>query len=188
MKTYRKFKTSGSILAILFMVIFGNLSVLANSPAETKADKTIVEIATSNIDFSILVEALVKADLVDALSAEGTFTVFAPTNEAFKTLFKTLGVNGISDLTKDQLTPILLYHVLGSKVMASAVSTGTVSTLNKDASLEVKASKMGVKINNRSNVVTTDIEATNGVIHIIDAVLMPATPKKSTAKKSSSCN
>jgi transforming growth factor-beta-induced protein len=170
------------------MVIFGNLSVMANNPADTKASKTIVQIATSNNDFSILVEALVKADLVNALNNKGAFTVFAPTNQAFTNLFKTLGVNGISDLTKEQLIPILLYHVVDGKVLASDVKTGTVPTLNEKSSLEIIKSMKGVMINNNSNVVTTDIEATNGVIHVIDAVLMPATPEKTASKKKSSCN
>ena len=81
--------------------------------AETKGtNSTIVEIAVANEDFSILVEALVKADLVEALNASGPYTVFAPTNDAFNALFASLGVNGVDELTKEQLQPILLYHVV----------------------------------------------------------------------------
>lgn len=171
-------------LTLLFTISF--TSVKAFTPV--KAKKTIVEIAVSNDDFSILVEALSKAELVDALNSDGPFTVFAPTNDAFESLFKEIGVSGINDLTKDQLTPILLYHVVNGKVMASSVSTGMVPTLNKDASLDVQASRKGVTLNTNSTVVTTDIEASNGVIHVINAVLMPSSPKKTASSKSSSCN
>merc|ERR1711879_490297 len=188
MKTSSRIKTTRTFLAMLLIAVFGNLSVFANSPSEANADKTIVQIATSNNDFSILVDALAKAELVNALNNKGAFTVFAPTNDAFKSLFKTLGVNCINDLTKEQLTPILLYHVVDGKVMASDVKTGMVPTLNDKASLDIKKSMKGVKINKSSNVVSTDIAASNGVIHVIDAVLVPTTPAKSTAKKKSSCN
>lgn len=176
-----------SVLLIMIMSLAVSTS-FASAPA--KAKQSIVEIAVSTDDFSILVEALSKAELVDALSGDGPFTVFAPTNKAFENLFTKLGVEGISDLTKDQLTPILLYHVVSGKVMAKSVKTGEVPTLNKDANLMVVASKEGVKINGSSNIVTTDVKATNGVIHIIDAVLVPASPKKASksSAKGGGCN
>ena len=146
---------------------------------------TVVEIASSDAQFSILVDAVVKAKLVDALNAAGPYTVFAPTNTAFNNLFASLGVNGIDDLTAEQLTPILLYHVVSGEVMAADVKTGKVPTLNKDAELDVKVSKKGVKIDNKSNVIVTDIEATNGVIHVIDAVLIPSSDDSASASKSS---
>jgi transforming growth factor-beta-induced protein len=134
---------------------------------------SVVNHAINNPDFSILVEAVVKAGLVDALSAEGPFTVFAPTNAAFTNLFSALGVSGIADLTAEQLTPILLYHVVSGNVLASQVSTGSVPTLKEGSSIDVVASAMGVKLNNSSNVVATDVQGSNGVIHAIDAVILP---------------
>ena len=91
---------------------------------------TVVQIAASNPDFSILVEAVTKAGLAGALSAEGPFTVFAPTNEAFKALFKQLGVSSVKDLTAEQLTPILTYHVVSGKVMSTDLTNTSVATLN----------------------------------------------------------
>src|SRR5210317_1345948 len=91
------------------------------APTPMPQEKNIVETAQSLPQFSILVEAVVKAGLVDALSAEGPYTVFAPTNDAFNMLFDQLGVNGVEDLTAEQLTPILLYHVLGAEVKAANV-------------------------------------------------------------------
>jgi transforming growth factor-beta-induced protein len=134
------------------------------------ANSTVVEIAVNNPDFSILVEAVSKAGLVDALSAEGPFTVFAPTNDAFKSLFSQLGVSGVKDLTAEQLTPILTYHVVSGKVMSTDLSNTSVATLNGQK-IKIDLSS-GVKIND-SNVVAADIEGKNGVIHVIDSVLLP---------------
>ncbi|MEJ2594576.1 MAG: fasciclin domain-containing protein [bacterium] len=134
---------------------------------------TIVDLALSNGNFSILVEAVLKAGLVDALNADGPYTVFAPTNDAFEALFEELEVSGISDLTSEALTPILLYHVLNGNVTSSMVSTGSVPTLNEDAQLNITASEAGVTINENSNVVAVDVQGTNGVIHAIDKVLLP---------------
>lgn len=188
MKNISIFKTTTAIFSVLLITLFANLSVNANNNASAAtANKTIVEIATSEKDFSILTEALVKADLVDALNQSGELTVFAPTNKAFKDLFNELGVDGVSDLTKKQLTPILLNHVLKGKVMASDVTTGEVPTLNEKSSLDIKKSKDGVKINKSANVIKTDISASNGVIHVIDAVLVPSKAKKSSSSSNGSC-
>lgn len=187
MKNRSNFKATQAIFAVLFITLLGNLSVFANNPSDASANKTIVEIATAEEDFSILTEALVKADLVDALNQPGELTVFAPTNDAFNKLFSKLGVDGVSDLSKKQLTPILLNHVVKGKVMASDVKTGEVSTLNEKSSININKSTDGVKINKSSNVIKTDIQASNGVIHVIDGVLVPAKPEKSSSNTNSAC-
>lgn len=129
--------------------------------------------AINNPDFSILVQAVVKAGLVDALNSAGPFTVFAPTNEAFNNLFSVLGVSGIDDLTAEQLTPILLYHVVPANVLASQVTSGNVPTLKEGSTISIKVNNMGVKLNESSNVIATDVQGSNGVIHAIDAVILP---------------
>lgn len=134
---------------------------------------TVVDIAIQNPDFSILVQAVVKAGLVDALSAAGPFTVFAPTNQAFEQLFSALQVAGIDDLSADDLTPILLYHVVQGNILASEVASGSVPTLNDDANIEIEVSGMGVKLNGSANVVATDVQGANGVVHVIDQVILP---------------
>jgi transforming growth factor-beta-induced protein len=149
-------------------------------PQGQPTQKSIVEIATSDANFSILVDALSKADLVNALSGDGPFTVFAPTNDAFEMLFDKLNVNGIEDLSAEALTPILLYHVVGAKAMSSDLSTGYYETLSAatpdDKGMVIYAMvNNGVMINNSVNVVTADIEASNGVIHVIDEVILPPT-------------
>ena len=133
----------------------------------------VVSHAINNPNFSILVQAVVKAGLVDALSGAGPFTVFAPTNDAFNALFASLGINGIDDLTAEQLTPILLYHVVPGNVLASQVTSGNVPTLKEGSTISIIADGMGVKLNATSNVVATDVQGTNGVIHAIDAVILP---------------
>jgi transforming growth factor-beta-induced protein len=140
---------------------------------EKKSETTagsVVDIAVANPDFSILVEAVTKADLAGALSADGPFTVFAPTNEAFNALFKQLGVSGIKDLTAEQLTPILTYHVVAGKVMSTDLSNTSVATLNGQK-IKIDISN-GVHIN-ESKVTAADISGKNGVIHVIDRVLIP---------------
>ncbi len=140
-----------------------------SNPVDSEGS-TVVEIAVSNPDFSILVEAVTKADLAGALSADGPFTVFAPTNEAFNNLFSRLEVSGIKDLTAEQLTPILTYHVVSGKVMSTDLTNTSLATLN-GKKIKIDLSD-GVKIND-SNVTAADILGKNGVIHVIDKVLIP---------------
>ncbi len=165
---------------IVIALTFGMTTVLANSPGKT-SKMNIVEIASADAQFSILVDAVVKAELVDALSAAGPYTVFAPTNDAFNDLFKSLGVNGIDDLSKEQLKPILLYHVVEGEVWSKDISSGKVATLNNTASIDVEVMKNTVKIN-KSKVVAADIDASNGVIHVIDKVLIPEVKTSSKSK------
>ena len=155
--------------ALMVVLTFG--TTFTTKADNNASSSTVVEIAVSNPDFSILVDAVKKAGLVNALSADGPFTVFAPTNEAFKTLFSQLGVSGIKDLTAEQLTPILTYHVVSGKVMSTDLSNTTVPTLNEKHKLKVDLTD-GVKINS-SKVVAADISGKNGVIHVIDKVLIP---------------
>ncbi len=143
-----------------------------------KADKTIVETAIANKDFSTLVELLKEADLVEALSGEGPFTVFAPTNAAFEKV----GKEALEGLKKDKakLAAVLKYHVAsGNMVAADVVKAKTIKTLN-GAELTVTVKEKDVMVD-KSKVTTTDIKCKNGVIHVIDAVAMPA-EKKPEAK------
>lgn len=135
---------------------------------------TVVDIAIQNDAFSILVEAVAKAGLVDALKGDGPFTVFAPTNDAFNALFASLeGVTGIADLTKEQLTPILLAHVVSGNVLSSALSTGEVPTLNENKKLNITVSGQSVTIDGNINVVLANVQGKNGVVHVINKVILP---------------
>jgi transforming growth factor-beta-induced protein len=132
---------------------------------------TVVGLAINNPAFSILVEAVIKADLAGTLSGTGPFTVFAPTNAAFEALFTQLGVAGIADLTREQLTPILLYHVVSGNVLSTQLTTGDVNTMNGALSVNVGSS---VTLNGSTKVVVADVQGTNGVVHAIDKVLLPS--------------
>ena len=131
----------------------------------------IVAVAQGNPEFSTLVAAVTAAGLGEALSGEGPFTVFAPTNAAFEALPAGLLEKLLLPENKEVLTKILTYHVVPAKVMAADVAAGDVTTL--EGSAFAITTEGGVKVN-ASNVTATDVAASNGVIHVIDAVLVPA--------------
>jgi transforming growth factor-beta-induced protein len=131
---------------------------------------SVVDIAINNGNFSKLVEAVVKAGLVDALSAEGPFTIFAPTDAAFEQLFSDLGVSGIEEISAETLIPILQYHVVAGNVLSKDLSNGDVPTLNGNIKISIAGP---VTINDDSEVLATDIQGTNGVVHVINKVLLP---------------
>lgn len=132
----------------------------------------IVDVALSNPNFSILVEAVVKAGLVEALSGDGPLTVFAPTNAAFEALFATLEVDGIADLDVELLTSVLLSHVVSGNVVSGDLTTSSVATLNTEKSIAVVVDG-GVTLDGDINVVLADVQTKNGVIHVIDGVILP---------------
>lgn len=141
--------------------------------AAMEEKNTIVDIAVADGRFTTLVAALTAAELVETLSGEGPFTVFAPTDDAFAALPAGTLDTLLLPESKQALTDILLYHVVSGKVMAADVVTLTSATtvLGKDATITVKDGK--VFLNDTVQVIITDIEASNGVIHVIDAVLLP---------------
>ena len=141
--------------------------------------RTVVETAQSDARFSILVEAVVAADLATTLSAPGPFTVFAPTNDAFAALLAELGV------TKDQmladkalLTTVLTYHVLPAKVLRAEVPAGKAITTVQGGIFKVDAMGGDLVItdgrNRTAKITATDLQASNGVIHVVDKVILPA--------------
>ena len=141
--------------------------------AAMEEKNTIVDIAVADGRFTTLVAALTAADLVETLSGEGPFTVFAPTDDAFAALPAGTLDTLLLPESKQALTDILLYHVVSGKVMAADVVTlsGATTVLGKDVTITVKDGK--VFLNDTVQVIITDIEASNGVIHVIDAVLLP---------------
>ena len=138
--------------------------------------QNIVEIAIDNPDFSILVEAVVKADLAGVLSGEGPFTVFAPTNDAFVELLGILGASSLDDIPVDVLTDVLLYHVVAGRVFSSDLSSGPVTTLGGEFVVDLSSLTIddsGSDQNANLIVELLNIQGTNGVIHVIDKVLLP---------------
>jgi uncharacterized surface protein with fasciclin (FAS1) repeats len=140
--------------------------------ATTTAAGTIVDIAEDNGNFAILLEALGATDLDAALGGSGPFTVFAPTDAAFNSLLSGNGLTKDQLLQAKELADILQYHVLSGKVLAADVTNGLKATTlqGKPVTFEVKDGKVFI---NGAEIVTTDIQASNGVIHAIDAVILP---------------
>lgn len=137
------------------------------------AKKDIVDVAAGNPDFSTLVTAVKAAGLVDALKGKGPLTVFAPTNEAFAKLPEGTVEDLLKPENKEMLIAVLTYHVVAGKVMAADVVKVESATTLQGQSLSVAVNGDSVTINNAS-VVATDIKASNGVIHVIDTVLLPS--------------
>lgn len=161
-------------IALLVLPLFAFISCSDDDPIE-EVGNSIVDIASNDAQFSTLVAALQRVNLVSTLEGDGPFTVFAPTNAAFTAL----GVD-LSTISDEDLTDILLYHVLAGEVTSDNLIDGqtyasTVSTAGPGGTqLSVLIEKSaGVKLNNVANVTTADVDADNGVIHIIDAVITP---------------
>ncbi|MGB3161680.1 MAG: fasciclin domain-containing protein [Carnobacterium sp.] len=149
-------------------------SMSADSVMEesVKAEEDIVGIAQGNPDFSILVSALQEADLVETLQGEGPFTVFAPTNAAFEKLLGELDITADELLAQPDLAKVLTYHVVPGKVLAADLTDGMkAETVNGE---ELMFDLTGDPMVNESMITSTDIEATNGVVHVIDTVLVPS--------------
>ena len=143
---------------------------------ETPADPnleagTIVEVATENGSFNTLVSALQAANLVDTLDGAGPYTVFAPTDEAFASLPEGVLDSLLLPENEAILTEILTYHVVPETIMAADATTGTVATV-EGTDLDLVAEKGAVTVN-EVPVSTADVMASNGVIHVIDSVLIP---------------
>ncbi|MEI7547063.1 MAG: fasciclin domain-containing protein [Actinomycetota bacterium] len=140
------------------------------------AEMDIVDTAVAAGNFTVLAEALKAAGLVDALKAAGPFTVFAPTDEAFAAALKALGMTKEALLAdKALLTKVLTYHVIEGKVLAAdaiALAGKSAATLN-GAKIAITVVDGKVKLNADTTVVKADIMASNGVIHVIDKVLLP---------------
>ncbi len=132
----------------------------------------IVDTAIAADDFNTLVAAVVEADLVDALKAEGPFTVFAPTDEAFENLLADLGITADDLLASEDLADILLYHVVAGAVFSGDLTDGMEVETLQGQTVTITIDDEGVFVND-AQVVIPDIECSNGVIHAIDAVLLP---------------
>jgi uncharacterized surface protein with fasciclin (FAS1) repeats len=163
------------IAALLFSATIATHALAAHhgEGGDMTAKANIVEVAAGNEDFSTLVAAVKAAGLVDVLSGEGPYTVFAPTNAAFAKLPAGTVENLLKPENKDKLVAILKYHVVPGKVMAADVVKLDSATTAEGSSVTIAASDAGVTVDN-ANVVMTDVAASNGVIHVIDTVILPS--------------
>ena len=159
----KKITLIAAAFAALVLVTINNLSAAEQ--------KTIVGVAAGAGQFNTLVAAVKAAGLVETLNGKGPFTVFAPTDEAFAKLPAGTVENLLKPENKEKLVAVLTYHILPAELMAADVRTTNAKTVNgKMLAIKVHDGKVTV---GGANVVKTDVAASNGVIHVIDAVLIP---------------
>ena len=163
-----------TFITSLIVSTFMTLGVATNDVAidPVNNDKTIVAIAANTEFLSTLVAAVTAGDLVDVLGSEGPFTVFAPTNEAFAALPAGTLESLLKPENKETLVAILKYHVVPGKVMSTDLSDGMKAATANGAELTINI-KDGKVMVNGANVTAADISASNGVVHVIDAVILP---------------
>ena len=168
----RNFKKLGLMLMLSALTI--SVSCSDDSSSESN---TIASIASKNAEFSTLVTALNKTGLTATLNGSGNFTVFAPTNQAFSTFLSANGFSSLDDVPVAVLKEILLNHVVNDELFSNELTTGYVKSLGKGSASSTNTLSLfinttsGVKINGVSNVTAADIDASNGVIHKVDAVI-----------------
>jgi uncharacterized surface protein with fasciclin (FAS1) repeats len=162
-------------LELMNLVAAATLAVSLATGTAHAADKDIVDTAVAAGDFKTLAAALTAAGLVDTLKGPGPFTVFAPTDAAFDALPAGTVEKLLKPENKDQLTAVLTYHVVSGKVMAADVVKMSEAKTVNGASLKISTTGEKVIINDTATVAKTDIAASNGVIHVIDTVLLPPT-------------
>jgi uncharacterized surface protein with fasciclin (FAS1) repeats len=165
----RGFKMKLKLSIVVLSLIFMSSSALM---AGSHEKKDIVDTAVSAGSFNTLVAAVKAADLVDTLKGEGPFTVFAPTDDAFAKLPAGTLDNLLKPENKDKLASILTYHVVPGKVMAKDVSTMKMAETVNGQSFMVSMEGNNVMVDN-AKVIKADIECSNGVIHVIDSVILP---------------
>jgi len=157
----------------LILSCFFAAALLVSIPAHSAHhEKDIVDTAVKAGSFNTLVAAVTAADLVETLKSEGPFTVFAPTDEAFAKLPEGTVENLLKPENKEKLQAVLLYHVVPGKVTAAEVVKVSSAKTANDMELAIMVDGNTVKVN-EAQVVQTDIMTSNGVIHVIDTVLIP---------------
>ena len=157
--------------------VAGLLALAVAAPASARAQgpsivDTAIAVNASTGEFDHLIDAVVRADLVTTLDGHRQFTVFAPTDAAFEDLFDALGVSGVNDIPVGTLRSVLLYHVApGERFAADVLSSSRIRTVSKGF-LRPSVSGGNVYVND-ARILATDIDVSNGVIHVIDRVLLP---------------
>lgn len=154
------------------LVAFAAVAQAEHHLPENATPKDIVHVAAGNADFTTLVTALKAAGLVETLQGAGPFTVFAPTNAAFAALPPGTLDSLLKPENKEQLISVLTYHVVAGAVKAESVVTLTEATTIQGGAVTIAVNEGGVMIDD-AHVTATDIEASNGVIHVIDKVILP---------------
>ena len=159
------------VIALAVATITTPLTTKADPTPDHHGEKNIVQIASGLKDFSTVVAAVKAAGLAETLQGKGPFTLFAPTNAAFAALPEGTVASLLLPENKDKLVKILTYHVIPARVPASAIKTMMAKTVN-GKEISIKVTDKGVSVDG-AKVVKTDVFGSNGVIHVIDKVLLP---------------
>ena len=165
-------RVRNSLKAFALIISFALAACASQQEAETKQD--IVGVAVTAGQFTTLVEAVQAAELVDTLRSPGPFTIFAPTDEAFANLPEGTVENLLNPDNKDQLVAVLKYHVVSGEISSGDIADQVALIKTVEGSKLVVDTKNGAKVDT-ANIVSADVEASNGVIHVIDTVLLPPT-------------
>jgi uncharacterized surface protein with fasciclin (FAS1) repeats len=165
-------KKLGTVIMLAMLVVASSFTPKTTSVHETKIDADIVDLAVSQDFLSTLVAAVKAGDLVDVLKSDGPFTVFAPTNEAFAKLPAGTVENLLKPENKDKLVAVLTYHVVAGKVMSGDLKNGMKAKTVQGSEITVTL-KDGKAMINDATVTAADIMADNGVVHVIDTVILP---------------
>ena len=171
MKNYAK------LIKLTLLVVSSTLMFSCSDDDSPQQNNSITDIASENPNFSILVDALNRVDLAETLNQEGSYTVFAPTNDAFMDFLDANGFESLDDVPVATLTQVLLNHVVSGTNLSSGLTTGYVKTLATGSASSTNTLSMfintasGVRLNGVSSVTTADIIADNGVIQVVDAVI-----------------
>jgi uncharacterized surface protein with fasciclin (FAS1) repeats len=160
-------------ITALSLILFSFLFMSASHAEHHGMKKDIVDVAAANGSFNTLVAAVKAGGLVETLKGDGPFTVFAPTDDAFAKLPEGTVEMLLKPENKDKLVAILTYHVVSGKVMSGDVVKVKSAATVQGQMLTVKVKKYGKVMINDANIITADVKASNGVIHVIDTVLMP---------------
>ncbi|REG84053.1 fasciclin domain-containing protein [Algoriphagus antarcticus] len=165
-------KKLGTVMMLMLLVVASSFTMKTSTVHETRFDADIVDLAASQDMLSTLVAAVKAAGLVETLKGDGPFTVFAPTNEAFAKLPEGTVEDLLKPENKAQLAKILSYHVVAGKVMSTDLKNGQMAKTVEGSEVKVTLMNGKAMINN-ANVIKADVMADNGVVHIIDTVIMP---------------
>ena len=168
----KKLSTLFASVIIATLIFNSSANAQCGDTSSEKKTADIVDLAVSTEFLSTLVAAVKAGDLVETLKGDGPFTVFAPTNEAFNNLPEGTLESLLLPENKDKLVAILTYHVVPGKVKSTDLSDGMKASTVQGSEIKVAISGNGVKIN-EANVTAADIDAQNGIVHVIDRVILP---------------
>ena len=181
-------KNIAKLIKLTLIVVSSTIMFSCSDDDDNNQNNSIAAIASRTADLSILVDALEKTDLVETLDGTGSYTVFAPTNAAFTTFLSANGYANLDAVPTAALKEILLNHVVNGTNLSTSLSTGYIKTLAKGSASSTNTLSMfvntasGVRLNGVSNVSTADVVASNGVVHIVDAVIgLPTVVTHATA-------